>query len=176
MTTTFRDACARLAVVGFFGFTLAGSPFVSAQSKAADLRQQIVGVWALVDVVLEQGGTKSEPFGPNPKGIATWDANGNFTTILFRADLPKVASNNRTTPTPEEAKTLATGMLVTYGRYSISDADGNVTLKIEASSFPNWDGAEQERTITVAGDEMRVVNPTPPTGGGVAYIVWRRIK
>jgi hypothetical protein len=49
-------------------------------------------------------------------------------------------------------------------------------MKIEASSFPNWDGAEQKRTITVTGDEMRVLNPTPPSGGGTAYVVWRRVK
>jgi hypothetical protein len=176
MTTVFRDACVRLAVVGLFGFTLTGTSFVAAQSNAAGLRQQIVGAWTLANVVLEQGGAKSEPFGPNPKGIATWDANGNFTNILFRADLPKVASNNRMTPTPEEGKTLAAGMLVTYGKYSISDGDGNVTLKIEASSFPNWNGVEQKRSITVEGDEMRVINPTPPSGGGSAYIVWRRVK
>jgi len=36
-------------------------------------------------------------------------------------------------------------------------------MKIEASSFPNWNGAEQKRTITVTGDEMRVINPTPPS-------------
>jgi hypothetical protein len=176
MIAKFRDACARLVVVGLLGFTLTGTSLVAAQSKAADLRQQIVGAWTLVNVVLEQGGTKSEPFGPNPKGIATWDANGNFIHVLFRADLPKVASNNRMAPTPEEGKALAAGMLVTYGKYSISDADGSVTMKIEASSFPNWNGAEQKRTITVAGDEMRVINPTPPSGGGTAYVVWRRVK
>lgn len=176
MNANFRDACARLAAFVLLGFTLTGASLVAAQSKAADLRQQIVGAWTLVNVVLEQGGNKSEPLGPNPTGIATWDANGNFTNILFRADLPKVASNNRLAPTPEESKALAAGMLVTYGKYSISDADGSVTLKIEASSFPNWNGTEQKRTITLTGDEMRVINPTPPAGGGTAYVVWRRVK
>ena len=176
MNAKFRDACARLAVAGLLGFTLTGTSFVAAQSKGADLRQQIVGTWTLVNVVLEQGGNKTEPFGTNPKGIATWDAGGNFSNILFRADLPKVASNNRMAPTPEEGKALAAGMLVNYGKYSISDSDASVTMKIEASSFPNWNGAEQKRTITVTGDEMRVINPTPPSGGGTAYVVWRRVK
>lgn len=176
MNAKFRGVFARLAAFGLLGLSLTGPSFVAAQSTGVDLRQQIVGAWTLVNVVLEQGGTKSEPFGPNPKGIATWDANGNFIHVLFRADLPKVASNNRMAPTPEEGKALAAGMLVTFGKYSISDADGSVTMKIEASSFPNWNGAEQKRTITVTGDEMRVINPTPPSGGGTAYVVWRRIK
>ena len=176
MNTRYAEAFARLAVVVLWGFNLTVPSLAAAQSKAADLRQQIVGAWTLVNVVLEQGGNKSEPFGPNPKGLANWDANGNFTNILFRADLPKVASNNRQTPTPEESKALATGILVTYGKYTVSEADGSVTLKIDASSFPNWNGAEQKRTITVTGDEMRVINPTPPSGGGSAYIVWRRLK
>jgi len=78
-------------------------------------------------------------------------------------------------PSAEESKALASGLLVTYGKYSVND-DGTVTLKIDASSFPNWNGAEQKRVITVTGDEMRVTNPTPPSGGGTAYVVWKRVK
>ena len=145
-------------------------------SAAQDLASQIVGAWTLVNVVLDQGGTKIEPLGPNPRGIATWDGEGNFTNILFRADLPKVASNNRLAPTPEESKALATGMIAVYGKYAVNGSDGTVTMKMDASSFSNWNGAEQKRIVTVTGDEMRVINPTPPAGGGTAYIVWKRMK
>jgi hypothetical protein len=176
MNANFREACIRLVIVGVLGFAATGAPPVAAQSKAADLRQQIVGTWTLVNVVLEQGGNRTEPFGPNPRGLAVWDGNGNFSNILFRADLPKIAANNRTAPTPEESKALATGILATYGKYSINDSDGSVTMKIDSSSFPNWNGAEQRRIITVTGDEMRVTNPTPPSGGGTAYVVWKRAR
>jgi hypothetical protein len=51
-----------------------------------------------------------------------------------------------------------------------------MTMRIAAGSFPNWNGSEQKRIITISGDEMRVTNPTPPSGGGTAYLVWKRLK
>jgi len=52
----------------------------------------------------EQGGNKTEPFGPNPKGIATWDASGNFSHILFPRRLAEGRVEQSMAPTPEEAK------------------------------------------------------------------------
>jgi hypothetical protein len=49
------------------------------------------------------------------------------------------------------------GSIATYGTYSV--AGKTFTLKIEHSTFPNWIGAEQPRTITVTGDEMKWSNP-----------------
>jgi len=51
-----------------------------------------------------------------------------------------------------------------------------MTMRIEAGTFPNFNGAEQRRLIAVTGDELRVTNPTPPTGGGTAYIVRKRVR
>jgi hypothetical protein len=175
MTAPLLKAVARFAIAGILICTFAGPRVAAAQVKASDLKQQIVGGWTLVNVVLEQGGSKTEPFGPNPNGFSSYDSAGNFANVLFRADLPKLASNNRLAPSAEESKALASGILVTYGKYSVND-DGTVTLKIDASSFANWNGAEQKRLVTVTGDEMRVTNPTPPSGGGTAYVVWKRAK
>jgi hypothetical protein len=33
------------------------------------------------------------------------------------------------------------------------------TLKIEHSTFPNWIGADQKRTIAITGDELKWNNP-----------------
>ena len=65
------------------------------------------------------------------------------------------------------------GSIATYGTYSV--ADKTFTLKIEASTFPNWNGAEQTRTITVTGDEMKWSNPAG-SGGGVVELVLKRVK
>jgi hypothetical protein len=145
------------------------------QTQAVDIKEQVVGSWALVNVVLEQGAVKNETFGPNPKGMLTYDSKGNFVYVIVRADLPKIASNNRLTPTADESKALATGVLAAYGKYGFNP-DGTMTMKIEAGTFPNFDGAEQKRLIAVTGDELRVTNPTPPAGGGTAYIVWKRVR
>ncbi len=148
---------------------------VTAQT-ASQLRQQVVGTWELVSVVLEQDGKKVETFGENPKGLISYDANGNYVYAMARSDLPKLASNNRLAPTSEEAKAIAIGTLAAYGKWSFSDADGTMTMTITSSTFPNFNGAVQKRVITVSGDELRVTNPTPPAGGGTAYVVWKRVR
>lgn len=82
------------------GLALALAGPTAVQAQAGDLKRQIVGAWTLAEVVLEQGGKRLEPFGPDPRGFMSYDADGNFVSVLLRGDLPKVASNNRITPTP----------------------------------------------------------------------------
>ena len=169
-----RGSFARFLLGAGLALALAGPAAVQAQ--AGDLKRQIVGAWTLAEVVLEQGGKRLEPFGPDPRGFMSYDADGNFVYVLLRGDLPKIASNNRTTPTPEESMTLIKGLLAAYGTYDFNSPDGSMTSRITAGSFPNWNGTEQKRIITINGDELRVINPTPPSGGGTAYLVWKRLK
>jgi len=48
-------------------------------------------------------------------------------------------------------------------------------MKIEASTYPNEEGAEQKRAFTLSGDDLSWRNPTVSTGAsGVARL--RRLK
>jgi hypothetical protein len=118
---------------------------VSAQQKPAELRQQIVGTWSLSEQWVEQDGKRIQRFGANPKGIAMYDGSGRFATILLRADLPKFASNNAMTGTPEENKAIVQGSNATYGTWSIDEPDGSLISQIEGSRFPGWVGQRQKR-------------------------------
>lgn len=51
---------------------------VSEVSNAQILKEQIVGTWTAVSQYVDQDGKKLEPFGPNPKGVVVYDANGRF--------------------------------------------------------------------------------------------------
>ncbi len=165
-----------LAAVAAFALGISAAPSVTAQPTAAQLRRQVVGMWELVSVVLEQDGKKVETFGENPKGLISYDANGNYVYAMARSDLPKLASNNRLAPTQDNAKAIAIGTLAAYGKWSFNDADGDMTMTITSSTFPNVNGTVQKRLITVSGDALRVTNPTPPAGGGTAYVVWKRVR
>jgi hypothetical protein len=50
-----------------------------------------------------------------------------------------------------------------------------VSLNIEGSTYPNWDGEDQKRVMAVVGDEMKLTNPTAGVGG-TNYLVWKRVK
>lgn len=138
-------------------------------------KEQIVGTWSVVSATYKVAGKKSEIFGPNPMGQFTFTSDGYFTSTVMRAERPKFASNNSTTGTAEENKAAMAGFIHLYGSYTFN-SDGWQTLHIASSSFPNWNGAEQERRIQVKGDEMTYINPTPPTGTGTITLTLKRTK
>lgn len=146
-----------------------------AQQKPSELRQQIVGTWSLSEQWVEQEGKKIQRFGASPKGIAFYDSSGRFSTILLRTDLPKFASNNAMTGTAEENKAIVQGSNATYGRWSIDEQDGMLVSQIDGSTFPGWDGQNQRRTLSIAGDEMKMCVPGAQIGG-TACAVWKRSK
>jgi Lipocalin-like domain len=140
----------------------------------AQTAKEHVGTWALVSTdTVRPDGSRVPTFGGPATGTLIFGADGRFFYLFSRAELPKFASNNRTTGTPEENAAVVKGSIATYGTYSV--ADKTFTLKIEHSTFPNWIGAEQPRTITVTGDEMKWSNPAG-SGGGVVELVLKRVK
>jgi hypothetical protein len=148
---------------------------VVAQSKS--LKEQLIGTWILVSNIMERpDGTKIEQFGPNPKGILIFAPDGHFSTVNARADLPKLASGNRSRATPEETKAIVEGSLAYYGTYSVNDADKMITVVVEGSTYANQIGTVQKRLITsITSDEMKFTNPAA-TSGGSLQLVWKRAK
>jgi hypothetical protein len=104
-----------------------------------------------------------------------FDGTGHFSWHIIKPDIPKFAANNRLQGTAEENKATVQGVLSYFGTYTL-DPDGNgMTVKITASSFPNFTGQTQKRKILLSGDELTVVN-TAGASGGTAEVTWRRAK
>ena len=146
-----------------------------AQAPTPPLKDRIQGAWALHSIVLDQGGTKSEPYGANPNGFASFFADGRFSYMIIRSDLPKVASGDRWKATPEEMKAIFLGSLAYFGRYTVDEQEGMLTLHTEVSSYPNASGTGAKRRVVISGDEMRLVNPSPSMGGS-SLIIWKRFR
>ncbi len=162
----------RAAVVGILGVLFLGV-VLRIDTVSAQTANDLAGTWTLVSSVTEQGGTKTEPYGPNAKGIMTVDANGHYVTVAMRAGLPKFASNNRTTGTPEENKSIIEGSIAHFGTLSVNEAGTVIILKIESATFANWDGSEHKWPFTITGDTLQFTVPAA-SGGGTATTVWKR--
>jgi hypothetical protein len=160
--------------IGALGLLLLGV-VLAAGDAFAQTAKDLVGTWTLVSAVTEQGGNKTDTYGPHPKGILMVDANGRYVIAIARAGLPKVASNNRTTATPEENKAIVGGSITHFGTLSVNAADQTMTFKIETATFPNFDGTEQKRPFTLTGDDLTYTVPAA-SGGGTATTVWKRAK
>jgi hypothetical protein len=158
-------------------FLLAAMLIGSAVGQSAkSAKEQFVGSWTLVSITAGEGAGQTLPYGPNPKGTMMVDANGRFSITVMRSDLPKLASNNRMTGTPDENKAIVQGSIAYYGTYTIDEATRVITVNIEGSTFPNFDNGTQTRILSFAGDEVTYLNPTPSMGGGTAKVTYKRAK
>jgi hypothetical protein len=154
-----------------FGIAGAALPDAAVAQTAADL----VGSWAVVSVDnVSPDGKRTPAFGPNPKGVVILDGNGRYVEVILRSDLPPIAAGNRTQGTLEENRAVAQGVLAFYGPYSVA---GNVvTLVVDGSSFPNWIGGDQKRTITSFTPHQMTWTNSVGSGGGLVELVARRAE
>ena len=162
-----------IRIVALLALVLTGSQ-AGAQQKS--LREQIVGTWNFqVAEVVAPDGKKSFPFGETPKGILIFTASGQFAQIHVAGDVPKIASNNRLTGTPEEYAAIMRRSLSVFGTYSVNEAKKTVTFKIVSATYPNWQGEAQERTIDkLTADEFVNTNPNVAGGRGRASNFYKR--
>ena len=163
-----------LSALTALGLALQPSNAISQQKS---LKEQIIGTWTLVSSTQRtKEGVKSDRWGPNPRGRAIFEANGRYSFMIFRSDIPKFAANNMNQVTAEEAKAAIQGMTANYGTWSIDEATKTLTTNIEGSSSPNLNGGSQKRIISsLSTDELKYTNPASQIGS-VDDVVWKRAK
>ena len=67
-----------------------------AGAATAQTAKDFVGTWTLVSATVEQGGVKSDTFGPDAKGVLVFDAGGRYViTFFFRNSPPTIGRAER---------------------------------------------------------------------------------
>jgi hypothetical protein len=147
-------------------------------ATAQNLQNQLIGTWDFVVAqVKAPDGKISFPFGETPKGILIFSPDGRFAQIHVASDVPKIASNNRLTGTPQEYAEIMRRSISVFGTYTVDDAKKTVTYHIVSASFPNWQGESQTRTIDkLSADEFVNTNPNVAGGRGSASNFYKRAK
>jgi len=147
-------------------------------AAAQNLQNQLIGTWDfIVAQVKAPDGKISFPFGESPKGMLIFTPDGRFTQIHVASDVPKIASNNRLTGTPEEYADIMRRSISVFGTYTIDEGKKTVTYHIVSASFPNWQGESQTRTIDkLTADEFINTNPNVAGGRGSASNFYKRAK
>jgi hypothetical protein len=138
---------------------------------------QFKGTWSLVSIrYVRPDGVTNEPFGPNARGMLVFDGT-RFATQVMATGLPKFASNNRMVGTPQEYEAISHGVVAYFGTYTVAEADHILTLHIERSSFPNWEGIDQQRKFEFVGDELRYTAASSTANPAEsAQLVWKRVQ
>jgi hypothetical protein len=80
------------------------------------MKDLLPGAWPFVSVIAESdSGGKTEPFGMDPKGIIIFTKDGHFSLFQSRAEVPRVAANDRSKATAEEATGIIASSIAYYG-------------------------------------------------------------
>jgi Lipocalin-like domain len=137
--------------------------------------KDLVGSWALVSVVTEQDGTKSDTYGPTAKGFLVFDANGRYSIIFVAGNLPKFEVESRSKGTANENKAVLAGSLAHFGTYVVDETDKSFTFQVVRATFPNWEGRSLKRSFVITGDVLRFTDPHA-SAGGVATTTFERAK
>ncbi len=150
---------------------------VSACASAAP-PSALAGAWTLVrvDNVMPDG-TRTQPYGPDPRGLLVFTSGGRYALQILRAERPRFASGDKGKGTAAENQAAVIGSNSHFGRYAIDDAGQTVTFRIEHAFFPNWNGTEQKRAFRIAGDALTYTVPVTTAGAGAtAEVEWRRAR
>jgi len=136
---------------------------------AAQTMKSVAGTYAIVKL-------EGDPYGPKPQGLMILTPDGHYSINLAASGLPKFASNSRVKGTDAENKAVIQGSIFHFGTYTVDDGGKFITFNIKSSSFPNFDGTTQKRSLKVAGDELTYVPPVSSAGGAGQPVVWKRMK
>ena len=138
--------------------------------KDAALSETLPGTWQLLSRIdiTASGERRAEPsLGEDPIALLIYDRHGHFAAQFMRrdrsVDMPDGPSGARNNSRAQG------GYDAYFGTYTVDEASKTLTLRIEASSFPNQvGGPEQKRTITsLTKDELKYSNAAPLTGGTI---------
>jgi len=79
------------------------------------------------------------------------------------------------TGTPAEYEAAVLGSSTHFGTINVDPIGGTLTFHIESASFPNWEGAQQQRHYELKDDVLTYRVPPRPNGD-TPVSVWRRLK
>jgi hypothetical protein len=133
-----------------------------------------VGTWRLVSFESrDEDGNVEYPFGRDVAGQLSYDANGNMSALVARANVPPFASADLQGGTDAEVRAAVEGFVGYFGTYSVDLAAGTVTHHVRGASFPNWAGTEQVRYFRAEGRRLALSSPVRIGGRpGTATLVW----
>ena len=115
------------------------------RSRTSPAKPTLEGRWKLraAEDLRADGTVARLPWGEHPVGSIVVDRGACYVQIMS-TDTPSFAAGT-TAPAEQMAAMLRSSYIAYSGACTFSDADGTVTLKVDAAWQPNYVGTEQKR-------------------------------
>ena len=154
----FVKVCRRIVVSVLALWVVSGGwvmGHASAQNRASG-RQRILGAWQLESRTLRQAGGEivlDPVLGTQPLGRLFYDASGHMMLQMMR---PERAQAITVPSNPQDAKNprIVLGYDAYFGTFTVNEAKGTVTHRVEGSIFPEDLGKDFERAFVIAGETL----------------------
>jgi hypothetical protein len=139
-----------------------------------------VGTWKLISCDAYRRNGQVQPlYGPEPQGRLVYDADGNMSVQVTRADRPLFAAGQKRRGAPDELRAAYQGYEAYFSTYEVDEARGIVNHHVQGGLFPNWVGTNQARYFRFEGPNRLVLSTAPvgsaPTRQTIVTLVWERM-
>lgn len=143
---------------------------------AESATSELAGTWTLVAADVEHpDGTRGRDYGAAPSGLLIIDGEGRYSLQIFKQERERFSSGDKATGTAAEYKGAVMGSSTHFGTLEADPARHILIFHIQHASFPNWEGAQQQRTYAIRGDELSYRVAARPNGD-VPISVWKKVN
>jgi len=161
-------------IIGMTFAMLAG--LAAADANPATTESPLRGTWTLVAAdKLLPGGERVADYGASPMGRLTVDSQGRYSLQIFKSERLHFASGDKARGSAGEYESAVLGSSTHYGTVVVDAQRHTLTFRIEGASFPNWEGASQQREYTLA-DGVLTYRVPPRPDGAIPVSVWKKLK
>jgi hypothetical protein len=159
------------------GVTLAILGGLAARDASSAMPESpLHGTWELVAAdKLLPGGGRARDYGESPSGRLIVDAQGRYSLQIFKAERLRFATGDKARGSADEYGSAVLGSSTHYGTIVVDAQRHTLTFRIEGASFPNWEGASQQREYTLA-DGVLTYRVPPRPDGAIPVSVWRKLE
>lgn len=136
----------------------------------------LTGTWTMTAAYsLNPDGSRTESYGPAPRGMLTMDADGRYSVLIYHTVRKPFISADYGNATWQEYHDAVTTESTHFGRYSVDDGGKTLTFRIAAAHNAAWDNSVQKRPFELVGDELSWKVPPQPSGA-IPVSVWKRVR
>jgi hypothetical protein len=145
-----------------------------AQQKS--LKEQLVGAWTLVSCESTYANGTKRSYCVSPNGVLMLDASGRYASMTVARGRPKFTVPLSLETKAEEFKAAGQGLAANFGTWSVNEANKTLTTHYDGAFAPNNEGTDLTRSVSLSGDELKLVSQSTVVTGGRTEGVYRRAK
>jgi len=139
----------------------------------------LLGAWRLESAVeVFDDGERRDEFGPNPDGFLCYNPAGIVSATLGDSARPPVSAGDPQGGTDEDYQKMARRFIAYAGPFSVDVGDGTVTHHVDVALFPNWQGADQVRRVTIEDGRLSIIASDRTSADGRIFhseLIWLRV-